>query len=129
MIQVFLNDKIEKLNMSTRLHNCLRRAGIDTVEKLLDFPTDKWAEVKNMGAKTIDEVKGLVDSIKTGDSEYILRDYECVQEEDEEIRNDCDTFEKNIDEMDFSVRAYNCLSRAGLINMSQVVTLTKEDLL
>lgn len=129
MIQVFLNDKIEKLNMSARLHNCLRRAGIDTVGKLLDFSTDKWAEVKNMGAKTIDEVKGLVDSIKTGDSEYILRDYECVQEEDEEILDNCGTFEKNIDEMDFSVRAYNCLSRAGLINMSQVVTLTKEDLL
>ena len=129
MIQVFLNDKIEKLNMSTRLHNCLRQAGIDTVEKLLDFPTDKWAEVKNMGAKTIDEVKNLVDSIKTGDSEYILRDYDCVQEEDEEILDNCGTFEKNIDEMDFSVRAYNCLSRAGLTNMSQIVTLTKEDLL
>lgn len=129
MIQVFLNDKIEKLNMSTRLHNCLRRAGIDTIEKLLVFPTNKWAEVKNMGAKTIDEVKGLVDSIKTGDSEYILRDYECVQEEDEEIRDNCGAFEKSIDEMDFSVRAYNCLSRAGLTNMSQIVTLTKEELL
>lgn len=129
MIQVFLNDEIEKLNMSTRLHNCLRRAGIDTIEKLLVFPTDKWAEVKNMGAKTIDEVKDLVASIKTGDSEYILRDYDCVQEEDEEILDNCGTFEKNIDEMDFSVRAYNCLSRAGLTNMSQIVTLTKEELL
>ena len=68
MIQVFLHDKIEKLNMSTRLHNCLRRAGIDTIEKLLVFPTDKWAEVKNMGTKTIDEVKELVDSIKTAAS-------------------------------------------------------------
>lgn len=129
MVKISINDKIEKLSMSTRLHNCLRRTGIDTVEKLLDFPTDKWAEVKNMGAKTIDEVKDLVASIKTGDSEYTLRDYECVQEEDEEIRDDCGAFEKSIDEMDFSVRAYNCLSRAGITNMSQIVTLSKEDLL
>ena len=129
MIQIFTNDKIEKLNMSTRLHNCLRRAEIDTVGKLLDFPADKWAEVKNMGTKTIDEVKDLVASIKTGYSEYILHNYECVQEKDEELRDDCGAFEKSIDEMDFSVRAYNCLSRAGLTNMSQIVTLTKEELL
>ena len=42
MTEIFINDKIEKLNMSTRLHNCLRRIGIDTIEKLLDFPEEEW---------------------------------------------------------------------------------------
>ena len=129
MTEIFINDKIEKLNMSTRLHNCLRRIGIDTIEKLLDFPEEEWFRVRNLGAKTIDEAITLVASIKSGGSQYILHNYEYNQEDSDENCNRICVFEKNIDEMDFSNRAFNCLSRAGLTNMSQIVTLTKEDLL
>ena len=134
MIQIFTNDKIEKLNMSVRLHNCLRRAGVDTVEKLLDFPAEKWSSVRNLGVKTIEEVVALVDSIKKGNGEYNLIDGVFKVEDspivDENAENtSSDAFEKSIDEMNLSVRAYNCLSKAGIVSMSQLVVMTREDLM
>lgn len=129
MAEIYLNDKIEKLNMSNRLYNRLRRAGIDTVEKLLDFPTDKWTEIRNLGTKSIEEVITLVDSIKLGNGEYLFINEEYVQEVIPESTSDSDTFEKSIDKMNFSNRAYNCLKKAGITNISQLVVMTKRDLL
>ena len=56
---------IEELDMSVRSFNCLKRAGIDTVGQLLDYPKDKLPQIRNIGKKSYEEVcntiKGLHD--------------------------------------------------------------------
>lgn len=53
---------IEALNLSTRAYNILRRSGIDTLSKIVELYPDGYAGIRNMGAKTIDEIKRSVET-------------------------------------------------------------------
>ena len=60
----FYETSLEEFDMSVRLQNCLHKAKIDTVGKLLEFPEDQWFTLRNMGAKSVKEVLELVASLK-----------------------------------------------------------------
>lgn len=47
---------IEELDMSVRSFNCLKRAGIDTVEDLVNKTEEEMMKVRNLGKKSLDEV-------------------------------------------------------------------------
>ena len=47
---------IEELEMSVRSHNCLKRAGIDTVEDLTNRTEEDMIKVRNLGKKSLEEV-------------------------------------------------------------------------
>ena len=47
---------IEELDMSVRSFNCLKRAGIDTVEDLINRTEEEMMKVRNLGKKSLDEV-------------------------------------------------------------------------
>ena len=47
---------IEELDMSVRSFNCLKRAGIDTVEDLINRTEDEMMKVRNLGRKSLEEV-------------------------------------------------------------------------
>ena len=51
---------IEDLELSVRSHNCLKRAGIDSVEKLLQYSEDELLDIRNFGQKSIQEVKNKI---------------------------------------------------------------------
>jgi len=51
---------IEELELSVRAYNCLKREGIDTVDKLLDYKEDELLQIRNFGQKSIQEVKDKV---------------------------------------------------------------------
>lgn len=48
---------IEDLDLSVRSYNCLKRAGIGTVEELLQKTEEDMMKVRNLGKKSIKEVK------------------------------------------------------------------------
>lgn len=48
---------IEHLDLSVRAYNCLKRAGHDTLKDLLMMSDDDFRKVRNMGTKSIEEVK------------------------------------------------------------------------
>lgn len=48
---------IEELELSVRAYNCLKREGIDTVDKLLRYTEDELLDIRNFGQKSINEVK------------------------------------------------------------------------
>ncbi len=48
---------IEELELSVRSFNCLKRAGIDTVEQLCSKPEEEMMKVRNLGRKSLDEVR------------------------------------------------------------------------
>ncbi len=47
---------IEDLELSVRSFNCLKRAGINTVEELANKTPDEMMKVRNLGKKSLDEV-------------------------------------------------------------------------
>ncbi|MFA6730019.1 MAG: DNA-directed RNA polymerase subunit alpha [Eubacteriales bacterium] len=51
-----LDMTIEELDMSVRSFNCLKRAGIDTVEDLINRTEEDMIKVRNLGKKSLEEV-------------------------------------------------------------------------
>lgn len=49
---------IEELDLSVRAYNCLKRAGINTVEDLVARTEEDMIKVRNLGRKSLDEVIG-----------------------------------------------------------------------
>ena len=52
-----LDKQIEDLDLSVRSYNCLKRAGIHSVRQLVDYSEDDLLNIRNFGAKSIEEVK------------------------------------------------------------------------
>ena len=54
---------IEELDLSVRSFNCLKRAGINTVEDLISKSEDEMMKVRNLGHKSLEEVVAKLDSL------------------------------------------------------------------
>ena len=54
---------IEDMDLSVRSYNCLKRAGINTVEDLIHKSEDDMLKVKNLGRKSLDEVIHKLESL------------------------------------------------------------------
>lgn len=54
---------IEELDLSVRSFNCLKRAGINTVEDLTNKTEEDMMRVRNLGRKSLDEVVAKLDSL------------------------------------------------------------------
>lgn len=51
-----LNMSIEDLDLSVRSYNCLKRAGINTVQELVQRSEEDMMKVRNLGKKSLEEV-------------------------------------------------------------------------
>ena len=58
-----LDMTIEELDLSVRSFNCLKRAGINTVEDLVSKSEDEMMKVRNLGRKSLEEVIVKLDSL------------------------------------------------------------------
>ncbi|CMV34745.1 DNA-directed RNA polymerase alpha subunit [Streptococcus oralis] len=52
-----LDRTIEELDLSVRSYNCLKRAGINTVHDLTEKSEAEMMKVRNLGRKSLEEVK------------------------------------------------------------------------
>lgn len=147
MVYVIREDDIEKLSLSVRSTNCLRRADIHTIGALIDFPADELINIRNMGAKSVEEIRSVVDALINGTGE--LNSDERVSEASNamQVLSNQDAADTNdsvtvfIDEtgavvkdisvksLPLSVRAKNSLANAGFELASQLVGLTLDQLM
>ena len=56
----YQNMTIEDLELSVRSYNCLKRAGIQTVEELTQKTEEDMMKVRNLGKKSLKEVKEVL---------------------------------------------------------------------
>ncbi len=56
-INKLLEMVIEELDLSVRSYNCLKRAGINTVDDLIRRTEEDMMKVRNLGKKSLQEVK------------------------------------------------------------------------
>ena len=54
---------IEELELSVRSFNCLKRAAINTVEELTQKSEEDMMKVRNLGKKSLDEVKNKLEEL------------------------------------------------------------------
>jgi len=64
-----LETSIEELELSVRSFNCLKRAGIATVEDLTNKSENDMMKVRNLGKKSLDEVTAKLHSLGLGFAE------------------------------------------------------------
>ena len=58
----FQNMTIDDLELSVRSNNCLKRAGIQTVEELIQKTEEDMMKVRNLGKKSLKEIKEVIAS-------------------------------------------------------------------
>ncbi|RCW49290.1 MULTISPECIES: DNA-directed RNA polymerase subunit alpha [unclassified Halanaerobium] len=58
-----LDTTIEELELSVRSSNCLKRAGINSVEELINKTEDDLMKVRNLGKKSLQEIKDKLDEL------------------------------------------------------------------
>ena len=54
---------IEELDLSVRSWNCLKRAGINTVEDLINKSEEEMMKVRNLGRKSLEEVMAKLNAL------------------------------------------------------------------
>lgn len=57
---------IEELDLSVRSYNCLKRAGINTVQELANKSEEDMMKVRNLGRKSLEEVKNKLHDLGLG---------------------------------------------------------------
>ncbi|WP_461205177.1 DNA-directed RNA polymerase subunit alpha [Clostridium sp. DL1XJH146] len=57
---------IEELDLSVRSYNCLKRAGINTVQELTEKSMDDMMKVRNLGKKSLEEVQQKLEALTLG---------------------------------------------------------------
>ncbi len=65
-----LSMPIEDLDLSVRSFNCLKRAGIQTVEELTQKSEEDMMRVRNLGKKSLKEVKDKLNELKLSFKSY-----------------------------------------------------------
>jgi DNA-directed RNA polymerase subunit alpha len=61
-----LEMQIEDLDLSVRSYNCLKRAGINTVQELTQKTEEDMMKVRNLGKKSLKEVKQKLEDLELG---------------------------------------------------------------
>ena len=122
---------IEEIGLSRRSHNALRRAGVHTVDAMLEISREQMEKIKNLGAKSIDEIIRLQDEIKKTPYSF-TNTIDCENEEEFTFFFDKMGIQRNdipVSELGLSYRSTRLLTEAGFAFCSQLIGVTKERLL
>ena len=63
MSEKVLEMTIEELDLSVRAFNCLKRAGVNTVNDLINKSPEEMMKVRNLGKKSLEEVMSKLESL------------------------------------------------------------------
>lgn len=55
---------VEELDLSVRSYNCLKRAGINTVDELTQRTEEDMMKVRNLGKKSLEEIQGKLSELE-----------------------------------------------------------------
>ncbi|MAU00655.1 MAG: hypothetical protein CL608_26215 [Anaerolineaceae bacterium] len=123
------NDSIDSLNLSVRTYNALFRAGIKTINQVLElFPDGIW-KVKNIGQLSFSEIETQLENYLTKYSQTLtlasfrtsaLHQIATPPSEDDD---------RSINMLDLSRRTYNALIRGGVNTIDELQVKTSDHLL
>ncbi|WP_187647489.1 DNA-directed RNA polymerase subunit alpha [Nitrosophilus labii] len=82
-----LLQKIDTLNLSARSHNCLERAGIEYIGELVLMSEDELKNIKNLGKKSLEEIKEKIDEITQKMQNLSAKELEVLKKKIEKIKS------------------------------------------
>ena len=124
MVIITKDDPIEKLSISNRTYNCLKRNNINTIHDLLNYPKNQFIEMRNLGKKSLDELEQLISDINNGIT-YVFA--EGIKDQPP-LETPKQTTDEVIEKIGLSTRAYNRLKIMGIDTVLQMIELTEKDL-
>ncbi len=127
-IQAPINLEVSILDvgLSARAKNCLMRSGHTTLKSIIDMTDEELLQIRNMGRKSVEEIKEFICALKSGD---IIAPLEVIDNKNEiRIISEYD-LECNIVNTSLSVRAKNAFGRSGYYKVGEIVDLTMADIL
>lgn len=124
-------DSISVLNFSTRSYNALMRVGICSIGDLLSCTKDDISGMRHLGAKSIEEITGVIDELSEYETEIycVLKDNQAIIKKTFFGNDGKEYLDVEIEKLCLSVRAYNCLKSDGIKYYSQLVDKLAEELL
>lgn len=98
-------DTIECLNLSTRPYNSLKKAGINTMEQLLDLSEPELINIPRLGKKSLDELYQAIQNYKsvTSKRQAIIDTRNCLLEELQALQERKRRLEQECQELDFEI--------------------------
>ena len=115
---------LDELEFSVRTYNCLKRAGILSLGDICEKTMEDMTHIRNFGRKSLEEVLRKLEeydlSLKDPEEEEVATN---TNSESEELLG------KDIDEMELSIRSYNCLKRAGINTIGDLCSKSFEDMM
>ena len=129
------NIPIEKLDLTIREYNSLRRAGIQAVQDIIDYD-EKYEgygleKIRNLSSRGANEIRRKIEiyrEILEADSTEIEDLQEISPEEEERLERER-ILETSVEELDLSARSFNHLYRAGIYKLSNLLYKSKKELL
>ncbi len=122
-----LSMKVEELDFSYRTENALRRAGIETVEEIISHTEDEIIKVRNIGETGFAEIWKKLHGLGLSFREHEIYTMGMLVERPE-VKGE-KVLEMTIEELDFSVRTYTCLKRAGINTVDDLLQRTESDMI
>lgn len=115
---------IENLDLTLRSYNCLARANIKTISDLCKLTKDELRCLRGLGQKSYIEI---LLAMKSNGFKFKSELYE---EESITIPDKYNSkSEIKIEDLELSIRSYNCLRRAGIDTVGQICNLTDLELM
>jgi hypothetical protein len=119
--------KVEQLELSVRSSNCLRNDGIVYLGELVIKTEEEMLRVPNYGRKSLNEIK---EELARMNLQFGMEVPGWPQADQNDIPNRLpDAIFKRVDELELSVRSWNCLRNDGIIYVGELVQKSEAEML
>ena len=113
---------IETLDLSVKTYNCLKRAGINTVEDFIHKTPDEMLRIRNLDQPALDE---LIEAMNTKGLHLKAADANTL----ESIEAKADILKMPIEKLELSIKTFNSLKRAGINTVSDISSKTEDEIM
>jgi len=133
-VEKILSIPIDELGFGQKAYRCLKNAGVMNLRDIISLTSEELMYMYSLGAKGRKQLEdtvhsyGLkfVDEVEKEKADSMLKIIEEGTTKEDSINQDF--LKLSINVMEFSPRAYNCLRRAGIDTLKELISLTTIDL-
>ena len=130
---VDLDMPIERMDLSVKGFNALRRSGVETVGDIILKTESELMELRNFGRKNLEELVAKLESMGLKLKEEVKKENEVEEVVPKDSKNSQEnkTFylDMPIEEIGLSTRAFKVLIRSGIKNVGDIVELTENQVM
>ena len=121
---------IERLGLSVRSYNALKRVGLDTLQSLIGKTEEELSGIRNLGVKSAAEIVAAVERYLTDPPVEEKTGESPEDQAGEEAPEPAQALEdlRPIEALHLSVRSFNALKNAGVLTVQQLLDLSPEAL-